>query len=170
VIAAVHRRLSEVAAPSTSCGERGSIIPLVPALILAFFMIGGLVIDGGRDLNARGEAQAYAEEAARAGATAVDLKSDTLTLDQGVASARVQAYCADVMAAKDSPVTSCALADPAFTDATTCGGQTARIVVHAEVHMRIDTSLLGIVGITNLTSSGTAKARPFEGTTAGNAC
>lgn len=151
-------------------GERGSIIPLVPVLVIAFFMIGGLIVDGSRELNARGEAQAYAEEAARAGATAVDLKSDTLALDPVIAAARVQAYCATVMGTKNSPVSSCSLADPAFTDAKTCQGQTAAIVVNAVVQMRIETSLLGIVGITNLTSSGRAKARPFEGTTPGNAC
>jgi Flp pilus assembly protein TadG len=151
-------------------GERGSIIPLVPVLVIAFFMIGGLIVDGSRELNARGEAQAYAEEAARAGATAVDLKSDTLALDPVIAEARVRAYCAAVMGTNNSPVSSCSLADPAFTDAKTCQGQTAAIVVNAVVQMRIETSLLGIVGITDLTSSGRAKARPFEGTTPGNAC
>ena len=62
--------------------DDGSITPLVPILVLAFLMLGGLVIDGSRDLNARSDAQAYAEEAARAGAGAVDLTSDVLALDR----------------------------------------------------------------------------------------
>lgn len=156
-------------------GERGSITPLVPVLILAFLMIGGLVVDGSRDLNARGEAQAYAEEAARAGATAVDLTSATLKLDETLAARRVRGYCASVMSQPNSAVTSCELHPVAggpqgFSTATTCGGVRAEIVVNTMVQMRIGTTLLGIVGITELTSSGQAKARPIEGTSAGNAC
>jgi hypothetical protein len=155
--------------------ERGSITPLVPVLILAFLMIGGLVVDGSRDLNARGEAQAYAEEAARAGATAVDLTSATLKLDEPLAARRVRDYCAAVMSQPGSPVTSCKLhavagAPQGFSTATTCGGVNAEIVVNTVVELRIDTTLLGIVGITKLTSSGQAKARPIEGTSPGNAC
>lgn len=150
--------------------DRGSLAPLVPIVVLAFFMLGGLVVDGSRDLNARGEAQAYAEEAARAGATAVDLTSSELKLDPMLATQRVHVYCASVMAANNA-VTSCRLdPDHPFTDAVTCDGQHAQIVVNTEVRTRIGTSLMGIVGLTALTSTGRAKARPYEGTTAGNAC
>ena len=38
----------------------------MPVVLLALFILGGLVVDGSRDLDARGDAQAYAEEAARA--------------------------------------------------------------------------------------------------------
>lgn len=155
--------------------ERGSIAPLMLAIIIALFMIGGLVVDGSRALNARGEAQAYAEEAARAGATAVVLSSVTLKLDKRQATARVDSYCAAVMRPPRSPVTSCGLdrhdSPDGFSSAPTCDGHSAEIVVHTIVHMRINTTLLGMVGPTSLTSTGRAKARPAEGTdSAGNAC
>ncbi len=151
-------------------GERGSIIPLVPIVVLAFFMLGGLVIDGARDLNARGEAQAYAEEAARAGATAVDLTQPDLQLDRDLARQRVADFCAKVRQDNDA-VTSCEIdPDQPFTPAVTCGGKRADIVVNTDVTTQIHTSLLGIVGLQTLTAGGKAKARPFEGTTAGDAC
>lgn len=156
--------------------EAGSIIPLVPIVIFAFFVLGGLVIDGSRDLNARGEAQAYAEEAARAGATAVDLTQSILTLDPALARDRVEGgagiegYCPTLMR-QNSAVVSCRLnpSDP-FTSAVTCGDKRSDIVVNTQVVLRIHTSLLGLVGIQTLTTSAQAKARPYEGTTAGNAC
>lgn len=157
-----------------AAGERGSITPLVPVVVLAFFMIGGLVVDGSRELSARGEAQAYAEEAARAGATAVDITSDTLKLDESLAAQRVRDYCSAVRGQQGSPVTSCELdtgvGNGGFTTTATCAGQPAEIVVNAVVHIQINATLLGIVGITHLTSSGHAKARPIEGVIAGNAC
>ena len=150
--------------------DRGSIIPLVPILVLALFMLGGLVVDGTRELNARAEAQAFAEEAARAGATAVDVRSNDLTLDESLAATRVASYCASVLAAPDTPVTSCGFAPTRFSGAVTCDGTTQQIVVNTVVKTRIGTTLLGITGITHLTATGQAKARPYEGLTAADAC
>jgi Flp pilus assembly protein TadG len=151
-------------------GERGSILPLVPIVVLAFFMLGGLVIDGSRELNARGEAQAYAEEAARAGATAVDLTQAELQLDTGLATQRVADFCTKIRQDNDA-VTSCRL-DPQhpFTTATTCDGKQADIVVNTQVTTTIGTTLLGLVGVGHLSAGGKAKARPYEGITADNAC
>lgn len=143
---------------------------MVPILILALFVVGGLVVDGSRDLNARGDAQAYAEEAARAGATAVDLTQADLALDDALAAQRVAGYCAAVEKNSSVHVVSCGLRPDAFTLAPTCGGASARIVVNTEVRLRIDTTLLGIVGARQLSVTGQASARPYEGTTAGNAC
>ena len=156
--------------PGDADREAGSIAPMVPILVLAFLILGGLVIDGGRDLNARAEAQAYAEEAARAGASAVDLTSDTLALDDAEARARVAAYC-DAVRSANSAVTRCEI-DPAapFGDAITCGGRTSRIVVNTDVELRIGTTLLDIVGLAHLDTAGQGKARPYEGTSPANAC
>ena len=80
--------------------DEGSIAPLFPVVVLALLMLGGLVVDGSRDLKARGTAQGYAEEAARAGATGIDPASDPLKLDTtggatpGLARTRVADYCA----------------------------------------------------------------------------
>ncbi len=150
--------------------DRGSITPLIPIVLLALFFLGGLVVDGSRDLNARGDAQAYAEEAARAGATAVDLTQPTLTLDQALARERVANYCDSVQ--KNSTVTflSCGLAPDAFSAATTCEGNKSILVVHTDVKVQITTTLLGMFGPTHLSASGHAKARPFEGVVAQKVC
>ena len=151
--------------------DRGSIAPIVPLVILALLMLGGLVVDGSRDLNARGEAQAYADEAARAGATAIDLQSAGLQLDFATARQRVDDYCSAVLHSPGTPVTACSLdPDHPFTDATTCGNVTARIVVNTVVRTRVSTSLLGIVGFTELTATATSKARPYIGITRADAC
>jgi Flp pilus assembly protein TadG len=152
-----------------SCGDEGSIAPLFPMLVIAMFTIGGLVVDGSRDLEARGRAQSYAEEAARAGASAVNLDLNTLTLDQARATQLVNDYCTAVTG-PTSAVQSCGLDNPAFTQAETCDGTMSEIVVHTVVQLKIQTTLLGIVGVTELTAGGAGKARPYEGTDQGNAC
>lgn len=153
--------------------DRGSIAPLVPIVLLALFFLGGVLVDGSRDLNIRGDAQAYAEEAARAGASAVDLRSATLKLDEGEARAMVGRYCAEIGKNPSVTVLSCGLdtsdGSSGFTDAVTCGVD-AQIVVHTEVSLQIDTTLLGMFGPRKLTGTGHAEARPIEGTTAENAC
>lgn len=154
--------------------ESGSITPLVPIMILAFLLLGGLVIDGGRELNARGDAQAYAEEAARAGAGAVDLDQSTLALDRRQVAQNVQDYCAAVTAQNQGRVTSCHLDTTkgvdGITTASTCDGKTAEIVVNTVVTTSIDTTLLGIAGFSTLTATAHAKARPYQGLTAADAC
>jgi Flp pilus assembly protein TadG len=156
-----------------SRSDRGSITPLVPIVILAFLILGGLVIDGSRELNARSDAQAYAEEAARAGAGAVDLHSNELALDPTVVAHNVDTYCRTVRT-QNKGVTSCHLDTSkgvdGLTATTTCGGRTADIVVNTVVTTRINTSLLGIVGFTALTSTAHARARPYQGITAATAC
>jgi Flp pilus assembly protein TadG len=161
-----------------TCGDRGSITPLVPIVILAFLILGGLVIDGSRELNARSDAQAYAEEAARAGAGAVDLHSDVLALDPTQVRINVDKYCAAVMNQNQSQgqkrVTACQLdttkGDDGITATTTCGGKTADIVVNTVVTTDIKPTLLGIVGFSALTATAHAKARPYQGITASTAC
>jgi Flp pilus assembly protein TadG len=146
----------------------------VPIVILAFLLLGGLVIDGSRELNARSDAQAYAEEAARAGAGAVDLHSDVLALDPAEVRHNVAQYCDTVTRQNQGRVTSCQLDTSkgvdGLTATTTCGGKTADIVVNTVVTTRINTSLLGIVGFTTLTSTAHARARPYQGITAATAC
>ena len=73
--------------------ERGSLAPAVPIIASFLLLMGGLVIDASRQLNARGEAVAFAEEAARAGAQGVDVAADDLELDQALARQRVDEYC-----------------------------------------------------------------------------
>ncbi|MFT4082981.1 MAG: pilus assembly protein TadG-related protein [Nocardioides sp.] len=137
--------------------ESGSIAPAVPVIAAVLLLLGGLGIDGSRQLNARGEAVAFAEEAARAGAEAVDVDSDELKLDEPMVRQRVDAYCARV---EDlGQVTSCRFVriDPVS------GSDPRRLVVVTEVHLQIEASLLGMVGVHKLSASASARARPYEG-------
>jgi Flp pilus assembly protein TadG len=141
--------------------DRGALAPAMPVIFVGLFVVGGLVVDGSRELNARGEAQAYAEEAARAGASAVDLTAVDLTLQPPLAEQRVQDYCATVRAS-NSAVIVCRFDGVGPVSDT----DQRQLVVHATVRLRIPTTLLGMVGKSSLTASGFAQARPFEGVTA----
>ena len=57
--------------------QRGALSPAVAILAVMIFALAGLVIDGGRQLGARSRAVGYAQEAARAGAAAIVLNSDS---------------------------------------------------------------------------------------------
>jgi hypothetical protein len=144
-------------------GEDGSIAPAVPILALMILLLGGLVVDGSRQLNARGRAVAYAEEAARAGASAVDLAQTDLVLDESEARVRVDDYCARVLGSGE--VVECG-----FVRIEEVGPDDPRpIVVRTKVRLRIRAGLLGIVGVTQLSAGAEAKARPYEGVTGADA-
>lgn len=136
--------------------ERGSIMPIVPVMALMMLMLAGLVIDASRQLNARGQAVAYAEEAARAGAQAI-LPQVPLALDPAEAGDRVADYCATVLG--QAHVISCGLTrlDPAPD------GPPRPLIVVVEVHTQIPTTLLGMVGVQTLSASGEGRAQPVEG-------
>ena len=145
--------------------DDGFFAPAVPILALALLLLAGFVVDAARQLNARARAVAYAEEAARAGASAIDLDDTSLTLlPEDDVAARVNAYCAQ---AKD--------AGAAITNAGSCfegiegDGNGRDIVVVATVEMTQPTAFLGMLGATEFTVSGQAKARPFEGVDAEDA-
>lgn len=137
--------------------ERGSIAPAVPILALILLLLGGLVLDASRQLNARGRAVAYAEEAARAGAAAVRLDQEDLMLDEDEARARVERYCADVMGG--GAVTRCYPTGVSAVSST----DPRRLVVGTRVELEIPATLLGLVGVTTLGASGDGRARPYEG-------
>lgn len=136
--------------------ERGSIMPIVPVMALMMLMLAGLVIDASRQLNARGQAVAYAEEAARAGAQAI-LPEVPLALDPAEAGDLVADYCSTVLS--QAHVTSCELTrlDPAPD------GPPRPLVVVVQVHTQIPTTLLGMVGVQTLSASGEGRAQPVEG-------
>jgi Flp pilus assembly protein TadG len=137
--------------------DRGSIAPAAPILALILLLLGGLVLDASRQLNARGRAVAYAEEAARAGAGAIELGSIDLQLDEEEARARVQTYCGEVM--DGGAVTQCYLVGFDAVSST----DPDRLVVETRVELEIPATLLGLVGLTTLGASGDGRARPLEG-------
>ncbi|GAA0288845.1 pilus assembly protein TadG-related protein [Kineococcus aurantiacus] len=142
--------------------DEGSIAPAVPVLALVLLLLAGLVVDASRQLGERARAVAYAEEAARAGAAAVDLDAPDLELlPDGQVAARVNAYCT-AAAAAGAPIV-----DPGncFRGTTEVGDpQGRRIVVRTRVEVVQPATLLGIVGVHELRAAGEGRARPFEGT------
>lgn len=140
--------------------ERGSIAPAVPVIAMALLLLGGLGIDGSRQLNARGEAVAFAEEAARAGAQGIDLAASQLQLDPQLAQQRVDDYCRTVE--QLGQVESCSF----VRIAPVSDSDPRMLVVVTSVKLRIEASLLGMIpGVHYLGASATARARPYEGVT-----
>lgn len=80
--------------------ERGAVSTFLAVIALALLMAAGLAIDGGRKVNALREASHIADNAARAGAQAVDLDTLRTTGDlrllPGEAADRVEEYLASL--------------------------------------------------------------------------
>lgn len=112
--------------PSHPSTDRGTATILFAALGLSLLMATGLVVDGGRRLGALADARHLADNAARAGAQAIDLDTyratGRLVVDPADATDRVDAY----------------LAAHGHTATTTVDGAT--VIVHLE--LRVDTLFL----------------------------
>lgn len=78
--------------------ERGSVSVLVAVLAVAFLMVAGLALDGGRKLGALSEARDLADNAARAGAQAVDTDAYHLTGSPNLNPAEAQQAALDYLA------------------------------------------------------------------------
>jgi hypothetical protein len=136
--------------------EHGSIAPAVPVIALVLLLLGGLGIDGSRQLNARGEAVAFAEEAARAGAQGIDVNASQLQLDRGLVEQRVRDYCDAVEKAGQGHCRFLRI-EPVSRD------DPRMLVVVTQADLSIKPSLLGIVHPGDLKAKAVARARPYEG-------
>lgn len=143
-------------------GDAGALAPLVPILGFVLLLLGGLVIDASRLLNARGRAVAYAEEAARAGAGAIEPGQAILELDEAQVQIRVAAYCSAIRAdvEQNGGVTTCQYEGPLQPVSGTDG---RLLIVRVSVSLEMPASLLGIVGVQTLRASGVGNSRPYEG-------
>jgi Flp pilus assembly protein TadG len=137
--------------------ERGSITPFVVIVSLAIILLAALVVDGGRQLNAKGRAVAYAQEAARAGAQAIDVADPRLDLVPDDALKAAQQYCQQAMAA-DAQLVKCRAEITRIDDP---GGAFNAVTVSTQV--RIRAILLGMIRKSVLNASGKALARPVSG-------
>ncbi len=133
-----------------SCRERGSLTLMLAVLMLALLALAGLVIDGGRKLSQAENAAAIAQEAARAGAGLVSrpaaYRSGTFQVDQAQAVAAARAY----------------LARAGYRGTVSPDG-TRMIRVSVTVTSR--TTVLSLIGIDTMTSTGTAVASLVSGVT-----
>lgn len=131
--------------------DRGSAIAaymLVMAVVL--FAFAGLVLDGGAALTARGQAADSAQQAARAGADALDsgsLRTGVLRADPAAAVAAAQAVLSAAGVNGQVEVT---------------GSQ-----VTVTAHVSRPAAILSMVGVDEVSGSATYSAFPLHGTTTG---
>jgi Flp pilus assembly protein TadG len=131
--------------------DAGALAPAVPIVAIMFLLLAGLVIDSSRLLTARARAVSYAEEAARAGASAVDPASEPLVIDTHAAGLQARDYCAAIEH-RDARM-HCTKITPSAD----------HVVVTTS--FALPTGLLGIVGINTLHAEGKGDARPLIGVT-----
>jgi Flp pilus assembly protein TadG len=137
--------------------ETGSITPFVIIVSLAIILLAALVVDGGRQLNAKGRAIAYAQEAARAGAQGINVADPRLDLVPELALKAAREYCQQAMAADQQLVTCRA----EITTVDDPSGAFKAVAVSTQV--RIRAILLGMIRKSVLNASGEALARPVSG-------
>lgn len=85
----------------TRTSERGAVSTFLAVIALALLMAAGLAIDGGRKVNALREASHIADNAARAGAQAVDLDTLRTTGELQLLPDQATARVSDYLAALD---------------------------------------------------------------------
>lgn len=130
--------------PRSDAGNASIILVLITPALLA---VAGLVVDGGRAINARERATNQAEQAARVAADAVDI--DALRAGRGVV--------IDPLLARDRAETF--LAATGSTGVVAVTGGTVTVTVTATTR----TAFFAVIGINQIRVSGSATARPARG-------
>jgi len=158
---AAARRPGERASAACRDAERGSITLMLAALSVALIALAGIVIDGGVKLRAAENADAIAQEAARAGAGIVNqstaYSTGTFVVDQSQAITAARAYLA-------------AAAHGGMADGSVRGAVAAqgRDSIRVTVTVTEPTSVLSIIGIDSMSSTGAATASLVTGVTGPN--
>ncbi|MFV1989930.1 MAG: TadE/TadG family type IV pilus assembly protein [Acidimicrobiales bacterium] len=131
---------------SSNFDDRGAVTTWFVVMTIPMLLMAGLVFDGGRVLSERRESLDVAQNAARAGAQAVDL---TVVRSGGL-----------VVSASDAETAaSNYLSANGFTGIVSVAGDTVTVTVTQEVEMKMLTS----IGIRSRTVSGTASAHIVQG-------
>jgi Flp pilus assembly protein TadG len=131
--------------------DAGTVSVFVVVIAMALIAVTGLVLDGGRLLAARREAQDIAANAARAGAQALDehqLRSGHKVLDTRAGASAVDRYLTQTPARGTSRIT----AD----------------TVTVTVRLRVRPLLLALAGVGHQTVTATERARAVQGVTVGD--
>jgi Putative Tad-like Flp pilus-assembly len=135
-------------------GERGALSLMVVVLFVALAALAGIVVDGGSKLAADENAVALAQEAARAGATTVNVSSaytsGVFVVDQRQALAAARSYLTD-----------------AGYDQFTVSAIGLR-AIRVNVTITEPTSFLSLIGVDSFTSTGTATASLVTAVTGGS--
>ena len=130
--------------------DRGSVTGYVVVMTVALFALAGLVLDGGAALAAHGRAADVAQQAARAGADALDVGSL-----HGPSPAALVVNPAAARTAASAVLAAAGVQGDVVVD----GSQ-----VTVTVHVSRPTAILSLVGVTQVGGSGTATASPLHGT------
>ncbi len=139
-------------------GAVGSIAPFIAIVAVGLLLLGGLVVDGARQLDARGRATAYAEEAARAGVQRILLNYGDTKIDAALAETAVGDYC-EAAQSTDATLTDCVVDDiEVWSDSP---DNPVSVTVHTEVV--IEPLLLSMIGVGELDASAQASATPQQG-------
>ena len=129
--------------------ERGSISLFLVVVVLALFVVFGLVVDGGARLDAQRRATDQAEQAARAAAQAINptslRASDTVTLDPTAARAAAARYLSGV------------------GNVTLTGVHVTATTVTVTVSTTATPVVLSLIGLHTLTVTGTGTAQLLRG-------
>ena len=146
--AVTHRRIRVQHDP-----DRGSITAYLLIMTVALVVLAGLVLDGGAALTAHGTAADTAQQAARAGADALDEQSLRASAPAGLTTnpAAAREAAARVLAAAD------------VTGDITVTATAVTVTARATK----PTAILAIVGIDQVGGTATATAIPLHGTTTG---
>lgn len=136
--------------PPAPDAERGSITLMLAAMFVGLLALFGIVVDGGTKLDAAQNADAVAQEAARAGAGRVSQSAAYTTgqflVDQQQAVAAARAYLAG-------------------------GGYTGTVVPQGRASIRVTvtitkpTQVLSLIGISSVSATGSAVASLEAGVT-----
>lgn len=129
--------------------DSGRVAAFTVVITAAVLLFAGVVLDGGLALAAKIRAIGQAQEAARAGAQAIDLTAyratGTLRLDPAQADRLAHAYLAD--------------AHSTGTETVVVTGDRVTVTIHTAQSTR----LLGLVGIRTIQVTGTGSAHPDRG-------
>jgi Flp pilus assembly protein TadG len=146
-------RTAEAGPLAVADSERGSFSLMLVILTIPLLALAGLVVDGGAKLNEAQNANAVAQEAARAGAGMVNqtnaYSTGNFTVDQDQAIAAAQAYLASV-------------ATQGFTGLVTPVGTES---IRVKVSVTQPTRILSLIGIDTISSGGSATASLVTGVT-----
>jgi Flp pilus assembly protein TadG len=128
-------------------GDTGNASIILVLITPALFGVAGLVVDGGRAINARQVSASQAEQAARAAADAIDINAvragTGIVLDPLAARNAAERY----------------LAATGSTGTVAVGAGTVTVTVTA----RTQTAFLAVIGMDRISVTGTATARPARG-------
>ena len=135
--------------------DSGALTLMLAVLMVALLALAGLVIDGGRKLDATQKAYAIAQEAARAGAgqvsTSAVYRSGTFKVDPSQARAAARAYLAS---ARPS-------GSVRYSPSVVVSGNSIKVTVQVTER----TTVLSLIGISTFTSRGSAIASLVSGVT-----